>query len=120
MLKEEVVLIYCFEDGCKRVWWGPSTPQVAVTLVVAAALPSATGGSLWPRSCYSLGWGHALLSLWPSAPSSGGEGWSRNKLEVTAPLWRGRQALLTQVFLKATRSRLVAQDHHATLIKILE
>lgn len=43
VLKEEVVLIYCFEDSCKRVWWGPSTPQVAVTLVVAAALPSTTG-----------------------------------------------------------------------------
>lgn len=37
------------------------------------------------------------------------------------PVRRGRQALSTQVFPEATRSRLVAEDHHATfIIKILE
>lgn len=37
------------------------------------------------------------------------------------PVQRGRQALLTQVFPEATRSRLVAEDHHATfIIKFLE
>lgn len=95
------------------------------------------GGCYIPPLCYSLedlvakellclGWGHALLSLWPSAPSPRSRGALRNEagddLAMTKPpVWRGRQALLTQVFPEATRSRLVAEDHHATfIIKILE
>lgn len=73
-----------------------------------------------------LEWGHALLPLWPSAPSSRSGGALRNEagddlVMTKPPVRRGRQALLTQVFPEATRSRLVAEDHHATfIIKILE
>lgn len=52
------------------------------------------------------------------APSSGREEEAGMPWRWLSPIWRGRQALLTQVFPKATRFiRLVAQDHHATLIK---
>lgn len=60
----------------------------------------------------------------PHPPGAGGR-W-RNEagddlVMTKPPVRKGRQALLTQVFPEATRSRLVAEDHHATfIIKILE
>lgn len=56
-------------------------PQVVVTLAVAVSLPSAT--ALWPRSCYSLGWGYASLSFGP-VPHLPAEGEAEvDALEVT-------------------------------------